>query len=220
MQGPAVRDTILPTGEPLRLDETSRDELLATFAGAREALPELVVAKASSSRFHRADPTADGDPLPACHSPNARGDWAVVETDAALEAGVGPCRSCWASVFQFLATEPTSPVEYRAETSTPTEPSAHLGEPTPECDTSRPPRLLAVTDQVMINGGDRYHAPAEPEHGAGVSPPDTDADHGLTPEPSPSTTLCGRSDCRLVDREAVTSHYEPCRLCFDVDALE
>lgn len=220
MQKAAVHDTILTAGEPLRLDENSRDDLLATFAGAREALPHFVAAKESSHRFHRVDPRSGGEALPACHNPNAHDGWLVVETDMALKAGVGPCRSCWESVFQFLAREPTSPVEYRAETSTPTEPDVHLGEPTPEGDTSRPPRLLTLTDQVMINGGERFHAPAEPTHGEGVSGLDGDHDHDLTEEPSPSTTLCGRSDCRLVDREAVTSHYAPCRRCFDVDALE
>ncbi|RLM62557.1 hypothetical protein [Halorubrum sp. Atlit-26R] len=170
------------------------DGLLARFKNARDALPERAVAKPDSERFHRGEAESNG-PAPACQRVHSD-DWHVVDVDEALLAGLTPCRACWKTVLEYLAADPNSRVAYRAPDATP-EPTASPSDvPLPrDRDRRDRPRLSSPTDEVMIDGGSKYHAPAGDE------------------------TLCGRTGHRVVDRCAVESHYEPCLDCFaDVDA--
>nr|WP_192960662.1 hypothetical protein [Halorubrum litoreum]AKB09806.1 hypothetical protein [Halorubrum litoreum] len=170
----------------------TEDALLRKYKNVREVLPETAVAKTpSSERFHRHDAQSD-DVAPACQATRRKADWAVVDVDRALEMGVTPCRGCWRAVLQYLAGDPSSPVEYRDENATRTPPSEKLQPPNPPVEDTTPrPKLSALTDEVMINGGSKYHAPAGDE------------------------TLCGRSGYRVVERAVIETHYEPCRECFD-----
>lgn len=171
--------------------KTDDDTLLTRFRNAREALPETAVAKPSSERFHRRDADTDG-PAPAC-TRTASTDYHPVDVDEALLAGLGPCRRCWEAVLEYLATDPESPVMYRSSTATPEPTLPTSDEPfPPEDDDTKRPRLTSVTEEVMVAGRSKYHAPAGDE------------------------TLCGRTGHRVVERRAVETHYGPCRDCFDL----
>ncbi|MFY4815020.1 hypothetical protein ACOJIV_20345 [Haloarcula sp. AONF1] len=169
------------------------DSLLARFENAREALPELVVGRPDLERFHRPEAEAD-EPAPSCVRVHY-GDWRVVDVDEAIRSGLTPCRTCWKAVLEYLATDPDSAVEYRDSEATP-EPSEPTPGPfEPKNDRHEFEPVASLTEEVMIDGGDKYHAPGVGE------------------------TLCGRSGYRIVDRRAVESHYEPCLNCFaDVDS--
>jgi len=168
------------------------DSLLARFENSHEALPELVVGMPDLERFHRPEAEAD-EPAPSCVRIH-HGDWRVVSVDDAIQAGLTPCRTCWKAVLEYLAADPDSAVEYRDPDATP-KPAG----PTPrnfeiEEDRHKFKPVASLTEEVMIDGGDKYHAPGLGE------------------------TLCGRNGYRVVDRRAVESHYEPCLDCFtDVD---
>lgn len=169
--------------------------LLQRFANARSALPDRAIAKPNSERFHRRRAEKE-ETRPACRRVSA-GDYAPVNVDEALRAGLDPCQDCWQGVLEYLAGEPDSPVEYRAADATP-KPSAQTSEkplPSDTDDTERPV-LSSVTERVMVAPRSKYHAPAGDE------------------------TLCGRTGYRVVDRRAVETHYDPCTNCFDEDAIE
>ena len=165
------------------------DSLLARFENARDALTEYVAVKPGLERFHRPDAETD-DPAPAC-TPAPYGDWRTVKVDEALLAGFTPCRTCWRSVLEYLASAPDSAVAYRSDDATPEPRRSPTDAPfPPEGNDTERPCLSSPTDEVMIDGGTKYHAPAGGE------------------------TLCGRTGYRVVDRCAVESHYEPCLDCF------
>jgi hypothetical protein len=170
------------------------DELFRKYRNVREVLPDTAVAKIPSKRFHRHDAESD-DLAPACQTTRPNAEWAAVDVDTALAMGVTPCRGCWRPVLQYLAADPSSPVEYRDQNTTATAPSENLQSPHPPVEDTTPrPKLSALTDEVMINGGSKYHAPAGDE------------------------TLCGRDGHRVVERAVIETHYEPCRDCFDEDS--
>lgn len=169
--------------------------LLQRFANTRTALPERAIAKPHSERFHRCRAESE-ETQPACRGVTAT-DYKPVDVDEALRAGLDPCQDCWQAVLEYLAADPASPVEYRAADATP-EPTGRTSEaPLPsETDDTERPRLSTLTDKVMVNSRSKYHAPAGEE------------------------TLCGRNEYRVVAREAVETHYDPCFDCFDVDEVE
>ena len=160
------------------------DSLLARFENAREALPELVVGRPDLERFHRPDAEAD-EPAPSCVRVHY-GDWRVVDVDEAIRAGLTPCRTCWKAVLEFLAADADSPVEYRDPDATPKPAGPTPGAFEVEEERHEHEPVASLTEEVMIDGGDKYHAPSAGE------------------------TLCGRSGYRVVDRCAVESHYQPC----------
>lgn len=177
-----------------RPSETRVDaDLLARFENTREALPELVVGRPDLERFHRPEAEAD-EPAPSCVQVHY-GQWRVVDVDEAIRAGLTPCRTCWKAVLEYLAADDDSPVEYRDPEATTEPPGPTPGPFGVEEDQHDFEPVTSLTEEVMIDGGDKYHAPGVDE------------------------TLCGRSGYRVVDRRAVESHYEPCLDCFaDVGA--
>lgn len=175
--------------------DVDTDDLRSRFRNVREALPETAVAKPESERFHRHEAERD-DPTPACTRTDSD-DYHPVDVDEALLAGLEPCRACWRSVLEYLATEPDSPVAYRSPTATPEPSLPTTDEPfPPEDGTPERPQLSALTDEVMVGSRSKYHAPAGEE------------------------TLCGRTGYRVVERSVVETHYDPCLNCFDEELAE
>lgn len=175
--------------------DVDTDDLRSRFRNIRDALPETAVAKPESERFHRHEAERD-DPAPACQR-TFSDDYHAVDVAEALLAGLDPCRACWRPVLEYLATDPDSPVAYRSPDATPEPQLPTSDEPLPHDrdDTDRP-TLSSTTEEVMIQPGSKYHAPAGDE------------------------TLCGRTGYRVVDRRAVVTHFDPCRDCFDADVGE
>lgn len=171
---------------------TDTDDLLSRFRNVREALPEKAIAKPSSECFHRRDAEREKQ-SPACVATDST-NYHGVNVDEALLSGLRPCRGCWKAVLEYLAGNPDSPVQYRSPDATPEPTLPTTDEPIAleDSDTQRP-SLTSVTDKVMIDGGAKYHAPAEGE------------------------TLCGRSGYRVVERRVVKTHYSPCQDCFTSD---
>lgn len=165
-----------------------RQSLLSRFTNTRHVFEERGVSSCASEVFHRHRAEHE-EPTPACQR-TARDDWEIVDVDEALKEGIGPCRNCWRPVLEYLAGEPSSPVEYREECVDSELDGQTSDDPLHRDRQPRAPTLQSLTDEVMINGGDAYHAPVD------------------------DGTLCGRSDYRVVDRVAVESHYRPCRDCF------
>ena len=172
--------------------------LLVQFTNVREGLSNRVVAKVSSDKFHMRELGADGV-KPACSAKSRYADWDYVEVDQARLAGLDPCRSCFGPVLQHLAQDTESEVGLRdgnelGDVDMETNGDLFEPEPIPER-----PQLATMTDDVIIRGGQARVMNA----------------------PTQTGTLCGeRGRYREVNRTAVESHYNPCKRCFDVDALE
>lgn len=168
------------------------DSILSEYTNVTEVLPEETVAKPTTDKFHRPDPETSA-PKPACGIKRKDDDWDLFDTSSALSSTVEPCRGCFEPILQYLATDADSPVEYReghepVETDTP-DPT---GQRTDGGEGKRSPTLVTRTEKVALSGGSRskYHAPTL------------------------DGTVCGLQDVRVVGRETVVGHYEPCQHCF------
>lgn len=176
--------------------------LLGEFSHVRAAFEDTVVAKPGRDVFHRLALHANPDaPKPACGASSPSEGWLTADPETFRRSGLTPCQRCYRPILEYLAREPTSPVEAQSvseampDASTPSErlsePIEDLFEPVvPHSSRS----LSALTRTVLVtSGSDVMHAPT-------VDGP-----------------LCEHSgDYRRVEAVAVESHYRPCKDCFDV----
>lgn len=173
------------------------DSLLSQFRNVGEAFADRVVVKPTGEVFHRLahDDDLNADHLrPACGFCPDDADWQLATPEAVHQAGLSPCRKCYKGIFEYLAREPTSPVE--ARTATPDLDARTAGDGT-EFELVRPTPLpsplTALTEDVMVTGGASkvMHAPTS------------------------EGPLCDETgDYRRVERTVVAGHYRPCRDCF------
>lgn len=184
------------------MDLSGRYPLRLKFANINTVLPEEVaVASRDADHFHR--PADREDSVgPSCMG--RKRNYSLVATDRAVAAGVAPCKNCYEPVFEYLARQPDSPVEYR-EGEPGVDDVGDVDAIAPEAladggrgATDRPASpLTARTETVRIKGGAShvYHAPAA------------------------NGTLCGErgSGYRSVPYAAVDGHYRPCGRCFDLE---
>jgi hypothetical protein len=202
------------------MDLSGRFALRSKFANIDSVLPEEVaVAGSHAEHFHRPDDRVDSVG-PACMS--RKKNYSLVDTDRAVAAGVVPCRNCYEPVFEHLARQPNSPVEYResepdleevdvidaealADGGAEGVAAAGFGAGGEGNGGARgehlhtPSPLTARTEKVRIKSGASkvYHAPAA------------------------NGTLCGKRGAgyRSVRYASVEGHYRPCEECFDTDAV-
>ena len=187
------------TDQPPTPEEPSDDSLLHRFTNVEAVFHDDVVAKPNGSIFHRPalDATVD-QPAPACHARLDTADWQTTDPETVRRSGLTPCRSCYEAIFEYLACDPTSPVETRTTPIRPRKLSEQLDD---EDDLFEPLELPSVsalavlTQEVLVRGGRSkvMHAPAE------------------------DGPLCGQSGgYRRADPEVFAGHYRPCEDCFAV----
>ncbi|WP_231183076.1 hypothetical protein [Haladaptatus sp. DYF46] len=179
-------------------DITSSDGLLSRFRNVRAAFPEQVVARPTSSVFHRLDLTVEDSKRPACSAGKRNLEWHVADPDTVRLSGLRPCRSCFQGILEYLAQQPDSPVEARVSTED-TFDSRESREQSDE-DVFEPiatpliPSITSLTDEVMITSGSSkiMHAPT------------TDG------------PLCRqRGEYRIVEPSVLGGQYRPCGDCFE-----
>jgi len=170
------------------------DGLHSQFTNIQAVFADHVLATASSTVFHRLDPTADPDqPVPACWPESTDPDWQTTDPETARRSGYTPCKSCYHPILDFLAERSASPVERRVDA--PSAPTIDVEDDTsfePVVETVRP-TLTALTAEVLVQSSEvkTMHAPTD--------------DGPLCDQPG---------EFRRVEPEAVDPHYRPCKDCF------
>jgi len=162
------------------------DDLRDEFEDVGAVLPDVVVAVATGSVYHRPDPC---DPeAAAC---NSHAEWSRYRRERLEERGFDPCGGCFRSALECLAAAETSPVALRdGQTAT-----ADGGEVV-ELSARDRRRLDTLTDEFLFGGtGMAFHAPAD--------------DGALC-----GKERWGDKEFRRVDREMYPAGGELCNLCF------
>ena len=186
------------TDQPPTPEEPSSDGLLHRFTNVETVFHDHVVAKPNGSVFHRLalDATPD-QPAPACPARPDASDWHATDPETVRRSGLAPCRSCYEPIVEYLACDPTSPIEPRTAPVR----TRKLSEQLDDEDLFEPLELPSVsalavlTQEVLVRGGSSkvMHAPAK------------------------DGPLCGQpGGYRRADPAVFAGHYRPCEDCFAV----
>lgn len=182
------------------------NRLLTEFSNVSAAFQDEVVAKPGRDVFHRIAPRTESEnPQPACRAKSPNSTWHTADPETVRRAGLTPCKGCYRPVLEYLARDPSSPVDTHVlsadspsvpnQQSNLIEDSEEIFEPiVPESA----PSLASVTEDVLVASGSKVmHAP------------------------TPDGPLCEQQgDYRRVEQKAVVGHYRPCKDCFTVGADE
>jgi hypothetical protein len=200
------------------MDLNGRFALRLEFTNIDTVFPEEVaVSSRGADHFHRPDEREDGVG-PACMG--RKSHYSLVDSERAVAHGLAACRNCYEPVFEYLARQPDSPVEYR--------------EGEPDLDD-----IDAIDGEALADGGSGGLASAATDRDAGgekdrrtqfVRAPAALTTRTETVRiktgaskvyhaPAANGTLCGKRGAgyRSVQFEAIEGHYRPCEDCFDLD---
>ena len=93
-------------------DPTFGNRLLTEFSNIPAAFQDEVVAKPGRDVFHRIAPgTESENPQPACRAKSPSSTWHTADPETVRRAGLTPCQGCYRPILEYLARDPSSPVE-------------------------------------------------------------------------------------------------------------
>jgi hypothetical protein len=172
----------------------SEEPLTERYDGVAEELPDVTVSLSWQGALHLPARDHEG---PQCRpARSADRDWSNYDTAEALAHGAEPCGQCFGSILEYLARDPSSPVEAAGEVVDGYDVDVETRVPTADGGVRSAP-LATPTEEVARKRGSTssiYHAPT------------TDG-----------RALCGEDVDHVLARETIEGTYRPCKFCYDLD---